>query len=455
MTKLRPFTAGLLCLACAACYPAAAQAPGRSAALQPPARPAQDALLRGFENPPNGARPRVWWHWMNPNITEEGIKLDLDWMHRVGLGGVTIFEGAINTPQVVPHRLIYMTPQWKQAFTYAVTTARSMGMEVAIASSPGWSETGGPWVPASQGMKKVVWSATRVQGGQPFTGALPHPPQVDGTFQDFAVHARRGANGKPVMPPEFYADVAVLAYRIPAGDESQTELNPQVTASGGTADVPALSDGDVNTVALDLPATPPGSEAWVQFDYGHPQMIQAVTLADLTGMGSIFDHSTTTPVPYLEAGDDGVHFRKIADILPSSLVQRTIAFNAVTARYYRLVFPAAPSAKPGLDHRITELLLAGGARVNEFEERAGFATARNYYAIPDPKVAPRFIVPMSNVINLTGKMKPGGTLDWTPPPGKWMVLRIGYSLTGHENGPAPQEATGLEVDKLNREDVKN
>jgi hypothetical protein len=36
-----------------------------------------------------------------------------------------------------------------------------------------------------------------------------------------------------------------------------------------------------------------------------------------------------------------------------------------------------------------------------------------------------------------------------------MILRIGYSLTGHENGPAPAEATGLEVDKFNREYVKN
>ena len=53
-------------------------------------------------------------------------------------------------------------------------------------------------------------------------------------------------------------------------------------------------------------------------------------------------------------------------------------------------------------------------------------------------------------------MQPDGTLDWTPPRrATWMVLRIGYSLTGHENGPAPAEATGLEVDKLNREYVKN
>jgi len=165
----------------------------------------KDTLVREFKDPPNGARPRVWWHWMNGNIAPEGIKLDLEWMHSVGLGGVTIFEGAIATPQVVPQRLIYMTPEWKRAFSDAVTTARDLGMEVAIASSPGWSETGGPWVPAAQGMKKMVWSATRVEGGQPFSGVLLHPPQVDGTFQNFQVPGRRGPDGKIVVPPEFYA----------------------------------------------------------------------------------------------------------------------------------------------------------------------------------------------------------------------------------------------------------
>ncbi len=29
----------------------------------------QDPLLKGFLDPPNGARPRVWWHWMNGNIS--------------------------------------------------------------------------------------------------------------------------------------------------------------------------------------------------------------------------------------------------------------------------------------------------------------------------------------------------------------------------------------------------
>ena len=84
-----------------------------------------DTLKSGFEDPPSGARPRVWWHWMNGNITKEGIKLDLEWMHRVGLGGFQNFDAALQTPQVVKKRLAYMTPEWKDAFKHATTLAIS------------------------------------------------------------------------------------------------------------------------------------------------------------------------------------------------------------------------------------------------------------------------------------------------------------------------------------------
>ena len=71
-----------------------------------------DALKQGFQNPPASARPRVWWHWMNGNISQEGIKLDLEWMHRVGIAGFQNFDAALQTPQVVDKRLAYMTPEW-------------------------------------------------------------------------------------------------------------------------------------------------------------------------------------------------------------------------------------------------------------------------------------------------------------------------------------------------------
>lgn len=53
---------------------------------------------------------------------------------------------------------------------------------------------------------------------------------------------------------------------------------------------------------------------------------------------------------------------------------------------------------------------------------------------------------------MMGDMKPDGTLAWTPPKlpagQQWRVLRLGNSLLGTSNHPAPPEATGREVDKF-------
>jgi hypothetical protein len=60
------------------------------------------------------------------------------------------------------------------------------------------------------------------------------------------------------------------------------------------------------------------------------------------------------------------------------------------------------------------------------------------------------VIRKSDVIDLTGKMREDGTLDWAPPAGNWIVARMGYSLTGQTNSPVPLEATGYEVDKLKK-----
>src|SRR5215469_6435807 len=143
-----------------------------------------DALAEGFYAPPDRAKPRVWWHWMNGNITQQGIEKDLQWMKRVGIGGLQNFDGAFETPQVVDQRLIYMTPEWHDAFRYATRLAEELGLEFAIASSPGWSETGGPWVKPEDGMKKLVWTETPVEGDRRFAGKLAAPPSVAGPFQE-------------------------------------------------------------------------------------------------------------------------------------------------------------------------------------------------------------------------------------------------------------------------------
>src|SRR5437870_9683753 len=145
---------------------------------------AEDALERGFKDPPESARPRVWWHWLNGNVTKEGITADLEWMKRVGIAGMQMFDGSLGVPLFVDKRLVWMTPDWKDAFRHAAAEADRLGLEMAMAASGGWSETAGPWVKPEEAMKKVVWSETRVEGPRRLTGVLPHPPRLNGRFQD-------------------------------------------------------------------------------------------------------------------------------------------------------------------------------------------------------------------------------------------------------------------------------
>src|SRR5665213_1561842 len=98
MMSRRSSVAALLAFVCLSTCSVVAQ----TSAAASPTVPSVEELLRGFQDPPNGARPRVWWHWMNGNIAPEGIKLDLDWMHSVGLGGVTIFEARFLRRRLCP-----------------------------------------------------------------------------------------------------------------------------------------------------------------------------------------------------------------------------------------------------------------------------------------------------------------------------------------------------------------
>ena len=394
-----------------------------------------DPLARGFLDPPDSARPRVWWHWMNGNISKEGIKLDLEWMKRVGIGGFQNFDASLNTPQVVDKRLIYMTPEWKDAFHYAAALADQLGLEMAIAGSPGWSETGGPWVKPEQAMKKLVWSETRVEGGKPFAGSLPQPPTITGPYQNIP---RGGAT------TSYYADAAVIAYRAPDGDQPLTPAN--ITTSGSRLDSSALARGD-GEIATFLSTTDSPDGSWMQFEFAQPQRVAAVTLA-----------ASAPGTRELLASDDGAQFQPIAPILGGGSIPHTASFHPATARYFRVAFHSAPPpgggtpAFAGPQVRITQLSLYSSARVNRFEEKAAFATAPDLYAFPTP--AADGATPKQDVIDLTAQMHPGSVLNWNPPAGHWVVLRMGYSLTGARNSPASPEATGLEVDKLSRADVK-
>ena len=425
-----------------------------------------DPLADGFANPPDSARPRVWWHWMNGNITQDGIVKDLEWMKRAGIGGAQTFDAAMATPQIVKDRLVYMTRPWKDAFRRATAKADQLGLELGIAASPGWSETGGPWVQPRDGLKKLAWSETEVAGGRRFSGKLPRPPVTTGVFQTALFDDPLAAFGsKPFVPPTYYADTFVLAVPIYTDAAAPAQMSD---GEGKSIDGAALDGSDLGKgVEVEKgTADRPGS---ILIAYARPQTIRSASIF-LPGAKGMFSDAAIEPV--LEAELSGGWHRVAA--LPLSEVPTTIGFAPVTAARFRIELSAKPAGAPGLGKgapgaiyggifpdgpakttiRIAQLIVSPEARIDRFEEKAGFAVARDYYALATSAGEDRGPDP-AKIIDLTARMKPDGTLDWTPPPGRWRILRMGYSLLGTTNHPATPEATGLEVDKFDREAVHN
>jgi hypothetical protein len=429
---------------------------------------APDTLYQKFVSPPASAKPRVWWHWMNGNITKEGIKLDLLWMKRSGIGGFQNFDAAMLTPQIVKNRLVYMTPEWKDAFKFTTKLADSLHLEMAIAGSPGWSESGGPWVPAQNGMKKVVWTQTYADGGKPFSGIVPKPAETSGPFQNIPLSQSDASNmGMAIVdPPHYYKDIAVFAYKIPEADVPLSDLNPVITSSGGSFNVKQLSDGDLATTSL-LPPDTVGGFGWIQFAFDKPQTIKAITIVGGGDRGPFGLFGDLKDNRALESSDDGQHFTRICFIPAGNVLEQTLNITPTTAKYFRVTFKNPPPTpdmaalfglgtmgkpKPSPGTQIAEINLHAATVVDRFEEKAAYATSADLYKHPTPSTPD--VIQTSDIIDLTSKMGADGSLNWTPPQGKWNIMRFGYSLTGITNHPATQEATGLEVDKLDSAAVR-
>jgi hypothetical protein len=417
----------------------------------PPADPLWDA----FVDPPDDARPRAWWHWMDGNVDPAGIDRDLRWLHRVGVRGVQLFDGGMGGPLVVPEAVRPGTPEWDEAVDTAARTAGELGLELAVATSSGWSAAGGPWVEPADAMKKVVWSELVVRGGAPLEVELPPLPAVAGLYQDCP---RWGAAADPGAA--FSVDWRVVAF--PA-DPAHGVLSPAAVHTSAPIDAAAtgcLTDASFGPT-LSLPRDPDGrSTAWVEQEFAEPVTVRSVVvgLRGPRGFGA-----APPAAAVLQASDDGVAYRDVAELPPTTVPARTVSFAPVTARRFRLVLSggsaadALPPVAPGVRRppvlrkastfEVSEFALRAGGRVHHAEVKAGFGVVPDYDAVATDQAADAASVDPSTVVDLTGHVR-DGVLRWDAPAGDWTVLRLGASLTGQTNGPAPADSTGLEVDKL-------
>jgi len=402
---------------------------------------------QGFINPPFSAKPRTWWHWTRSNITKEGITKDLEWMKRIGIAGFQLSDVNAGGGQTVTNQILFGSPEWLDAVRFSASEAERLGLEMSIFSSAGWSLAGGPWVKPEEAMKKLVWSELNINGGTRFAGKLPQPPSSIGPIRNLST---------PGSAPGFYKDCAVIAFPSSANEKDQQENLPVITSSRGSINAEALLDDDLNSAITintgDKPAT-----VWIQFTYTKAINAKALSIASRRGI----------PFGRLVASTDGTNYDILVALPGKSGYRgstvRTYSFPGVTARFFRVELMGAPfkpadviseiTTAPDTAYQLSELKILTDARVNRWEDKAGFNFLFEYGSVATPDNGDA--ISPSSIIDLTEKMNDDGTLNWDAPSGKWTIMRFGYSLTGAKNRPAVPSGLGYEADKLSKKHIES
>jgi hypothetical protein len=135
-------------------------------------------------SPPDYACPRVFWWWLEGNVSRAGILSDLTEMKKTGIRGAIVFDGSCcagtrygTTTEPTPTGYAFMSPEWRKMFVYACEVADSLGMEISMNICSGWND-GGPWVTPEYASKKLVWTELAVQGPKTLSEKLPLPANL-------------------------------------------------------------------------------------------------------------------------------------------------------------------------------------------------------------------------------------------------------------------------------------
>ncbi len=362
----------------------------------------ETSLETGFRTPPNDIRPSVYWYWVNDNISKEGIVKDLEAMKEIGIGRA--FIGNIGEQGGGYGSVKIFSNDWWDAVHEALRTATRLGIDLGMFNSPGWSQSGGPWVKPERSMRYLATSATTVVGPKKFEGKLETP-------------------GKD------FQDVKVLAFKSPknAGDVSETSF--KLAKNGDVCETSLAGDhSPVRNIAI-VTKTP--ARATVEISAKIEGQWKPVKTAR-------FDRSNPNP---------NVGFDPFAPVL--------ISIPATCAKDFQLKFTDI--------HGTPELAIRFRS-APAVESVAEKTLAKMWptplplwdaYMWPDqPKLDdPKLAVDPKDVLDISQFMQPDGTLTWDVPEGEWTIQRTGMLTTGVQNGPASPEAKGLEIDKMSKEHV--
>lgn len=379
-----------------------------------------DDLERGFADPSDDVQTAVYWYWISGNISKQGVADDLHAMKRAGINRA--FIGNIGQDGLYTDRnVLLFSDEWWDILHTALKTAAELDIEIGIFNSPGWSQSGGPWIKPDQAMRYLASASAEMRGPQSVQLAI-EAPAAD------------------------FQDVRTIAFRAPEGLSSSR--NTVVTPDRGIDDPKALPSGRENIFYIDFirPEAAFAARSLTIFPAARPMLAEAHVEA-LTGgeWKRVADMHVDRSNPALNVG-----FDPFAPIV--------ISFPATEASRFRLVFD--PAGQAGGVERIE---LSAVRRIESYAEKTLAKMCQtplpywDHYMWPEQAEADGtdFTVDPESVIDISDRMSPEGVLTWDVPEGEWIVLRTGMVPTGVTNGPATPEATGLEVDKMSREHVES
>jgi len=382
-------------------------------------------LYQEFVSPPESVQTAVYWYWISGNISKEGVVKDLHSMKAAGINRA--FIGNIGLESTPYGKVKMLSDEWWEILHLALKTATELDIEIGIFNSPGWSQSGGPWVKADSAMRYLTASETRVQGPARFSQKLE----------------------SPVEP---FQDVRVVAYPAPANDQLVLDSsNSELASQPETPGLSKIFDGDTTTGI----AFPDGDTFTVDIQAKQEFTARSLSIRSLDvpmkakalfqarnkkgEFVTVKDFEIDRSNPSLNVG-----FTPYAPVV--------VSFPAVTSSYFRMLFSHEGSGG------IAEIVISTAPRVEHYAEKTlakMFPTPLPYweeYQWPQQAEVDdsALVIDPSQVVDISRSMAADGTLNWDVPEGDWVIQRTGMTPTGTQNSPAAPEATGFEADKMSK-----
>lgn len=383
-----------------------------------------------FVNPPKTIQTSVYWYWISDNISKEGVIKDLHAMKEAGINRA--FIGNIGINDLPYGKVKLFSDEWWDILHIALKTATDLDIDIGIFNSPGWSQSGGPWVKPEESMRYLTSSEMKITGPQKLKQQMDKPHEV-------------------------FQDVKVLAWPINKANEIISSENAKVSSKPHMANISAAFDGNNETSIILSKDKPTTIDIVVENDFVVRNLTVETIEKPIRAKG-IFqarensnDEFKTIKEFEINRTNPALH----VGFIPYAPI--SISTGKVKAKEFRLILN---SEREGSE--IAQIKLESTPRIENYSEKTlakMWQTPLPYwdaYLWPNqPEIDDlETVVRSDEVIDLTANISEDGILTWDVPEGDWIAMRTGMTPTKVTNGPASPEGTGLEIDKMSKKHVE-